>query len=64
VSAQPRCLDIGCGAARNSLPLAALGFHVVAADLSAPMIAAARAARPGAGLFLFTFSRAKAGVPL
>jgi len=42
LSAQPRCLDIGCGAARNSMPLAALGFHVVAADLSAPMIAAAR----------------------
>jgi SAM-dependent methyltransferase len=110
---QPRCLDIGCGAARNALPLARLGFRVVAADLSAPMIDAARTrvaaspegaavdlvlapmsplpfadatfdlivahgvwnlatsgamfrsaiqeasrvARPGAGLFLFTFSR-------
>lgn len=43
VSPQPRCLDIGCGAARNSMPLASLGFHVVAADLSAPMIAAAQA---------------------
>ena len=36
-----RCLDIGCGAARNSLPLAALGFEVTGIDLSAPMIAAA-----------------------
>lgn len=112
-SRQPLCLDIGCGAARNALPLASLGFRVVAADLSAPMIEAAqrriqaapapaavdlvmapmaplpfadgvfdlvvahgvwnlaasdqefraaiaeaaRVARPGAGLFLFTFSR-------
>lgn len=112
-SRQPLCLDIGCGAARNALPLAALGFRVIATDLSAPMIEAAqrriqtasppavvdlvmapmaplpfadgvfdlvvahgvwnlagsdgefraavaeaaRVARPGAGLFLFTFSR-------
>ncbi len=110
------CLDIGCGAARNTLPLAAMGWDVAATDLSAPMLAAAaervraapadvaarvrlvlapmaplpfadasfdlvvahgvwnlartgdefraavaeaaRVARPGAGLFLFTFSRA------
>jgi SAM-dependent methyltransferase len=106
------CLDIGCGAARNALPLAELGFHVVGTDLASPMLAAAqrrvsgetrlnvalvrapmtplpfrdatfdlivahgiwnlarsgaafrgavadaaRVARPGAGLFLFTFSR-------
>jgi len=37
-----RCLDIGCGAARNALPLAALGFRVAATDLSPPMLAAAR----------------------
>lgn len=42
-SRQPWCLDIGCGAARNALPLARLGFRVVAVDLSAPMIDAARA---------------------
>jgi SAM-dependent methyltransferase len=107
------CLDIGCGAARNAIPLASLGLCVVGTDLSTPMLAAAlariraapdplaielvhapmrplpirdavvdlvvahgvwnlarsgaefrasvaeaaRVARPGAGLFLFTFSR-------
>ena len=108
-----RVLDIGCGAGRNALPLARLGWSVVGTDLSWPMIAAAatraredhldirfrgilapmerlpvrdrsvdlviahgiwnlarsgaqfraavdeaaRVARPGAGLFVFTFSR-------
>jgi SAM-dependent methyltransferase len=42
-SSRPRCLDIGCGAARNALPLAGLGFRVAGTDLSAPMIEAARA---------------------
>jgi SAM-dependent methyltransferase len=107
-SVRPRVLDIGCGAARNALPLAKAGFRVVGVDLAAPMLAAARTragddvdlvrapmeplpfrdgvfdlvvahgiwnlarsgsefrraaaeaarvARPGAGLFLFTFSR-------
>lgn len=105
-------LDIGCGAARNAVPLALAGWRVVATDNSRPMLEAARdrarkagaenavfleagmdalpvtdhsadlivahgiwnlarssaefraavreaarAARPGAGLFLFTFSR-------
>jgi len=47
-----RCLDLGCGAARNALPLAAMGFHVTGTDLSMPMIDAARerAAREGATL--------------
>jgi len=110
---QSRCLDIGCGAARNAVPLAEMGFHVTGTDLSAPMLdgarqrmralaspvdvelvlapmaplpfpdaafdlvvahgiwnlarsgaefraavaEAARVARPGAGLFVFTFSR-------
>jgi SAM-dependent methyltransferase len=37
-----RCLDIGCGAARNALPLAEIGFRVAATDLSVPMLDAAR----------------------
>jgi len=107
-----RCLDLGCGAGRNALPLAELSYRVAAVDLSGPMLEgarerlrrspttgvdlvlspmaplpfadtvfdlvvahgiwnlagsgaefrsavseAARVARPGAGLFLFTFSR-------
>lgn len=35
-------LDLGCGAARNALPLARLGYHVVGTDLSVPMIEAAQ----------------------
>jgi SAM-dependent methyltransferase len=103
-------LDIGCGAARNALPLARSGWRVIGTDNSRPMLEAARersagernlllleatmdclpvadrsadlivahgiwnlartsaqlrsavreaarTARPGAGLFLFTFSR-------
>jgi SAM-dependent methyltransferase len=41
-AAEPRCLDIGCGAARNAVALAALGFRVTGTDLSAPMLCAAR----------------------
>jgi SAM-dependent methyltransferase len=108
-----RALDLGCGAGRNAVPLAGLGWRVVGIDLSAPMLdaaaarsrlecpagslnlvmapmehlpiatasvdlviahgiwnlarsaaqfrqairEAARVARPGAGLFVFTFSR-------
>lgn len=108
-----RAADIGCGAGRNAVPLAAMGWDVVGTDLSWPMVEAAtsriptadsrgrlqfvlapmdalpiqdasvdfviahgiwnlarsaeqfrravregaRIARPGAGLFLFTFSR-------
>jgi SAM-dependent methyltransferase len=37
-----RCLDIGCGAARNAVPLAELGYRVFGVDLAAPMLAAAR----------------------
>jgi ubiquinone/menaquinone biosynthesis C-methylase UbiE len=42
-------LDIGCGAARNALPLAQLGWSVLGVDLSQPMIdaAAARLEREG-----------------
>jgi len=48
-SSNPRCLDIGCGAARNSIALADLGFEVAAVDLSAPMLAGARARIASAG---------------
>jgi len=36
-----RALDIGCGAARNAVPLAGLGWDVVGTDLSWPMLTAA-----------------------
>ena len=107
-----RALDLGCGAGRNAVPLARLGWQVVGIDLSWPMLCAAagrareesldglhvilapmeqipvrdrsmdlviahgiwnlarssaqfrraldeaaRVAKPGAGLFVFTFSR-------
>ena len=36
-----RVIDIGCGAGRNALPLARLGWNVVGTDLSWPMLCAA-----------------------
>ena len=36
-----RVLDIGCGAGRNAVPLARLGWTVIGTDLSWPMLAAA-----------------------
>lgn len=36
-----RALDLGCGAGRNAVPLAGLGFDVVGTDLSWPMLSAA-----------------------
>ena len=36
-----RALDIGCGAARNALPLAQQGWDVLGLDLSGPMLRAA-----------------------
>jgi SAM-dependent methyltransferase len=40
-AAGARALDIGCGAGRNALPIARLGWRVVGTDLSWPMLAAA-----------------------
>lgn len=37
-----RALDIGCGAARNAVALARLGWSVTGVDLSWPMVVAAR----------------------
>jgi ubiquinone/menaquinone biosynthesis C-methylase UbiE len=36
-----RLLDIGCGAARNAVPLARLGWNVLGTDLSWPMLVTA-----------------------
>jgi SAM-dependent methyltransferase len=36
-----RALDIGCGAARNAVPVARMGWDVVGTDLSWPMLTAA-----------------------
>jgi len=36
-----RVLDLGCGAGRNAVPIAQLGWDVVGADLSWPMLQAA-----------------------
>jgi SAM-dependent methyltransferase len=38
-----RALDIGCGAGRNAVPLAAAGWDVLGIDLSMPMLMAAAA---------------------
>lgn len=37
-----RCLDLGCGAGRNAVPLAQLGYDVTGVDRSRPMLDAAR----------------------
>jgi SAM-dependent methyltransferase len=36
-----RLLDIGCGAGRNAVPLARMGWNVLGTDLSWPMLVAA-----------------------
>lgn len=57
--AASRAIDIGCGAARNALPLAAQGWDVLGVDLSRPMIDAAQAraaAEPHAGRLTFALA--------
>ena len=51
----PIALDIGCGAARNAVPLALQGWKVIGTDKSRPMLTAARdrARAAGAGHTLF-----------
>jgi ubiquinone/menaquinone biosynthesis C-methylase UbiE len=44
------CLDIGCGAARNALAIAEIGYHVTGTDLAVPMLEAARRRVTAAGL--------------
>lgn len=39
-------VDLGCGAGRNTFPIAALGWHVVGLDLSQAMLTAAQARQP------------------
>jgi SAM-dependent methyltransferase len=45
-----RALDLGCGAGRNAVPLAADGWRVLGLDLSWPMLVAASARGAAAGV--------------
>ena len=45
-------LDIGCGAGRNAVPLARMGWNVAGTDLSRPMLQAAAAREGGHRLHL------------
>ena len=43
-------LDVGCGAGRNAVPMAAAGAAVIGTDVAAPMLEAARSRVKAAGL--------------
>lgn len=49
-SPEPRVLDLGCGAGRNAVPMAALGCSVLGLDLEWPMLEAAAARARNEGL--------------
>lgn len=50
VDGRGTAVDIGCGAARNAVPLAEMGWSVIGTDLSQPMLEAAIARAEGAGM--------------
>ncbi len=47
-AAAKNLVDLGCGAGRNAVPLAGLGWRVLGIDLSLPMLCAASARAPAA----------------
>jgi SAM-dependent methyltransferase len=49
-SGKGRAIDLGCGAGRNAVPLARMGWSVLGVDLSRPMLSAARARARDDGL--------------
>ncbi len=49
-SGHHRALDLGCGAGRNAVPLAASGWNILGLDLSWPMLVAASARGIEAGV--------------
>ena len=65
-SPAPRALDLGCGAGRNAVPLANLGWEIVGLDNSLPMLAAAagRAGGLAAGARLRLAAAGMDGIPL
>jgi SAM-dependent methyltransferase len=61
-----RVLDLGCGAGRNAIPLARLGWKVFGIDLSWPMLCAAaqRAREDPVGGHLYLALAAMDGLPV
>jgi len=63
---QGTAVDIGCGAARNAVPLAEMGWSVIGTDLSTPMLeaAAARARAQGVAACVQWHSAPMEALPL